>query len=242
MGIAHYNALQATLEKRLSNGVYALVSYTCSKCMDNGSSETGPPTISLLAQNYGVCSYDITNNLTLSSIYQLPFGKGRIFLSNASWPVRLRWAAGNWPAFSWIAPDFLSLRPLAATSRIPAFRVNGRIASAAAIFANPTALKWFDTTAFTIPAQYTYGNSRRDILRSDGLVDLDMTVKKNFNFTESKIHGGAVRKLQPGQSSNLLRSQCDHRHFLRRQSNQHTQLQSHFPSRGEVLFLRRELS
>jgi hypothetical protein len=52
---------------------------------------------------------------------------------------------------------------------------------------NPTATKWFDPTAFTIPAAYTYGNSRRNILRSDRLVDLDTTVKKNFPFSESKI-------------------------------------------------------
>ena len=52
--------------------------------MDNGSTESGPPTLSLLAQNYGVCSYDITNNLTISSIYQLPFGRGRTFLKDSN--------------------------------------------------------------------------------------------------------------------------------------------------------------
>jgi hypothetical protein len=187
IGIAHYNALQTALEKRLSNGVYALVSYTFSKCLDNGSSESAPPDISLLKQNYGVCNYDITNNLTLSSIYQLPFGKGRKFLSGASWPVES--ALGGWE----LAGIFMDRTGLPFTPVIGSDVANtgtsgewpNRIGSGN--LANPTALKWFDPTAFTIPAQYTYGNSRRDILRADGLVDLDMTIKKNFNFTESKI-------------------------------------------------------
>ena len=187
IGIAHYNALQTMLEKRLSNGVYALVSYTYSKCLDNGSSESSPPDISLLAQNYGVCNYDITNNFTLSSIYQLPFGKGRRFLSGASWPVEA--ALGGWE----LAGIFMDRTGLPFTPVIGSDVANtgtsgewpNRVGSGR--LSNPTALKWFDTTAFTIPAQYTYGDSRRDILRADGLVDLDMTIKKNFNFTESKI-------------------------------------------------------
>jgi Carboxypeptidase regulatory-like domain len=186
-GIAHYNALQVMGEKRLSNGVYALLSYTFSKCTDNGSSESGPPTISLLAQNYGVCNYDITNNLTLSSIYQLPFGKGRKFLTNASWPVEA--ALGGWE----LAGIFMDRTGLPFTPTIGSDVANTGISGqwpnrvGSGKLASPSALKWFDTSAFTIPAQYTYGNSRRDILRSDGLVDLDATVKKNFNFTESRI-------------------------------------------------------
>jgi len=186
-GIAHYNALQVMGEKRLSNGVYALLSYTFSKCTDNGSSESGPPTISLLAQNYGVCNYDITNNFTLSSIYQLPFGKGRKFLTNASWPVEA--ALGGWE----LAGIFMDRTGLPFTPTIGSDVANTGISGqwpnrvGSGKLAHPTALKWFDTTAFAIPAQYTYGNSRRDILRADGLIDLDATVKKNFTFSEARI-------------------------------------------------------
>ena len=187
IGAAHYNALQTSLEKRLSNGVYALLSYTYSKCTDNGSSESGPPTISLLAQNYGVCDYDITNNFTLSSVYQLPFGKGRRFLSGASWPVDT--ALGGWE----IAGIFMDRTGLPYTPVLSSDVANtgisgqwpNRIDSGA--LAHPTAQEWFNPAAFTSPAKYTYGNSRRDILRSQGLVDLDTTLKKNFTFTESKI-------------------------------------------------------
>jgi hypothetical protein len=173
-GIAHYNALQTSLEKRLSSGVYALASYTYSKCTDNGSGEvTTAPTISLLAQNYGVCGYDITNNFTLSSIYQLPFGKGRRFLGSASWPVEA--ALGGWE----MAGIFMDRTGLPYTPVIASDVANtgiggqwpNRIGNGK--LANPNPQRWFDLTAFAIPAQYTYGNSRPNILRTDGLVDLD---------------------------------------------------------------------
>jgi hypothetical protein len=185
-GIAHYDALQTTLEKRLNSGVYALVSYTWSKCLDNGSTESGPPVISLLQQNYSVCSYDMTNNLTISSIYQLPFGRGRTFLRDSNRFVN--GVVGGWE----LAGIFTDRTGLPYTPTISSDRANTGISGewpnriGSGHLAHPTALKWFDTTAFTIPAEYTYGNSTRDILRSQGLVDLDMTLKKNFPFKESR--------------------------------------------------------
>ena len=48
----------------------------------------------------------------------------------------------------------------------------------------PTVSHWFDVNAFGIPSQFTYGNSGRNILRGDGLVQVDLTLKKLFPITE----------------------------------------------------------
>jgi hypothetical protein len=40
--------------------------------------------------------------------------------------------------------------------------------------------------AFALPAQYTYGNAGRNIVRADGLVPFDFTLMKQFKITESK--------------------------------------------------------
>ena len=40
--------------------------------------------------------------------------------------------------------------------------------------------------AFAVPAQYTYGDGGRNILRADGLKQLDFTLMKIFPVTESK--------------------------------------------------------
>ena len=188
-GSSNYNSLQASLEKRLNSGVYALISYTWSKCMDNGSTESGPPTLSLLAQNYGVCSYDITNNLTISSIYQLPFGRGRTFLKDSTGFVN--GLVGGWE----LAGILTDRTGLPFTPTISSDRANTGISGewpnrvGSGTLAHRSAQQWFDPTAFTIPAQYTYGDSRRDILRSQGLVDVDATLKKTFALGESKDRG-----------------------------------------------------
>ncbi len=185
--MAHYNALQTSLEKRFSSGYYALISYTYSKCTDNGLSEGAPITAALLPENYAVCNYDMTNNLTISSVYDLPFGRDRMFMSHANRLVN--GVLGGWQ----IAGIFTGRTGQPFTpvigSDVANVGVSGewpnRIGSGKV--AHPTPQKWFDPSAFTNPAQYTYGNSRRNILRSDKLVDLDATVKKNFPFSESKI-------------------------------------------------------
>ena len=185
-GVANYNALQVTLEKRMGSGVYALVSYTRAKCLDNGSVESGPPTLTLLGQNYGLCSYDITNNLTISSVYQLPFGKGRTFLNSSNGVVNA--LVGGWE----LAGVFVDRtgQPFTPTlsSDVANTGVSGqwpnRIASGK--LSSPTPAKWFDPSAFVSPTQYTYGNSRRDVLRADGLIDLDATVKRTFALGDSK--------------------------------------------------------
>lgn len=185
--MALYNALQTTLEKRFSSGYYGLISYTYSKCTDNGTSEGAPITLSLLPENYAACNYDMTHNLAVSSVYDLPFGRGRMFLTHAN---RLANAIlGGWQ----IAGIFTGRTGQPFTPVIGSDVANtgvsgewpNRIGSGK--LAHPTAHQWFDPTAFTIPAKYTYGNSRRNILRSDKLVDLDATVKKDFSFSESKI-------------------------------------------------------
>ena len=56
------------------------------------------------------------------------------------------------------------------------------------ILSNPTADRWFDTSAFASPrlpdGTWYLGNAGRAIIPTDGLVNLDMGLMKNFNVTE----------------------------------------------------------
>ena len=52
--------------------------------------------------------------------------------------------------------------------------------------ADPTPTLWFNVNDFAVPAQFTYGNSGRNILNADPLRQLDMTVLKRFRITERK--------------------------------------------------------
>lgn len=105
-----YNALQAVLQKRMSNGLQAQVSYTWSKCMSNSpgyfgtgwgstgaTSSGGQPgweNIYNPRLDWGPCYYDQTHILTSYVTYQLPLGRGKQFGHDLN-PV-LNAVLGNW--------------------------------------------------------------------------------------------------------------------------------------------------
>jgi len=41
---------------------------------------------------------------------------------------------------------------------------------------------WFDTSAFVMPQQFTFGNAGRNIVLADGLANMDLSVQKLFKL------------------------------------------------------------
>ena len=105
-----YHALQAVLNKRMSNGIEAQVAYTWSKCMTNSpgyfgtgwgstnaTSSGGQPgweNIYNPRKEWGPCYYDQTHVLSSYVTYQLPFGRGKQFGRDLN-PV-VNAVIGNW--------------------------------------------------------------------------------------------------------------------------------------------------
>ncbi|WP_238324680.1 carboxypeptidase regulatory-like domain-containing protein [Pseudacidobacterium ailaaui] len=92
-GQATYNALEAKLQRRFSQGLTLLASYTFSKTITDADS-IQPYWNTLLSQGgtqnpynlkaeKAVSAQDVPNNFVVSYLYDLPFGKGRKFLANA---------------------------------------------------------------------------------------------------------------------------------------------------------------
>lgn len=93
-GAANYNGLQASVEKRFSNGLSFLTSYTLSKLMANVDS--GFSTFAALPENkynqkaeWTVDQSDIRNNTKISGTYELPIGPGKAFVNNKGVTGRL---------------------------------------------------------------------------------------------------------------------------------------------------------
>ena len=185
-GNATYHALQVKLEKRFSGGYQMLLSFTHSKCLDEGTNQTAPLTVYLLKLNHAPCDYDLPNDLTISSVYELPFGAGRRFMSGAN-----RWVNGVLGGWE-VAGILMGRTGLPFTPTISSDNANTGIGGQRpnvlgnASVANPNPTLWFNPAAYAIPARYTYGNGGRNILRADGLIELDITLKKYFAITESK--------------------------------------------------------
>ena len=176
-----YHALQAKYEKRYSAGLFALVSYTWSKSI-------GVANVPAVGGDYAyeraLTAFDIPQNLTISTGYELPVGKGKRFLSNSSWLAK--GALAGWQVQGILV--LRSGRPFTPTisrdvsnTGIGGQRPN-RIGSGK--LDNPTIAQWFDKSAFVVPAAYTYGNSGASILREDRYKNLDLSLFKQFQLTE----------------------------------------------------------
>jgi len=196
-GIATYNALQVKLEKRFSEELHFLVSYTFSKAIDNGTSgffgvENGPGGESAL-QNYydpdgsrSVSSFDIPHFLSMSGIWNVPIGKRKPYLNHGVAGEIL----GNWQLSSLVqvrsgqpynlevAGDVANIgndnsswnyaRPNLIGNPIPAHQ---------------TSAEWFNPAAFSVPS-FSYGNFGRNVLRSASVYDADVSLFKNFPIGE----------------------------------------------------------
>jgi len=93
-GNSYYHGGQFTLERRFSHGLNFLMDYTYSKNRGdahdllNGGSDGGYrapylPNFGIQA-DYGLVNFDIRNSFKISGGYELPFGKGKRYASNAS--------------------------------------------------------------------------------------------------------------------------------------------------------------
>lgn len=198
-GSSTYHSLQSKVEKRFSNGFSLLGSYTYSKCLDGpGSEEGGSPAFYLDNAYKGRCNFDVPHNFVTSYIWALPFGRGQRWLSNA--PRAVDFVLGGW---QWQGINtFQSGTPFSAT--ISTDRANTAVSQNPDSIAAPIGIGdptcWFFVAAnaackaflpnqadtFVLPAQYTYGNSGRNVLRNGRLIQFDTSLFKNFRITETK--------------------------------------------------------
>jgi hypothetical protein len=81
-GNSIYNALTAKVEKKYSSGLSFLSSYTYSKCLDLGWTDEFTLRPYDLRGQRGHCTYDLTQRLAVSTVYGLPFGRGKAFLNS----------------------------------------------------------------------------------------------------------------------------------------------------------------
>ncbi len=102
-GQSSYNSLQTKLEKRYSAGLYLINSFTWSHAIDTASSnlesddgDTALTNLYDMRSDRGRSSYDQPINETVAITYDLPFGRGQRFGSDANRLLQL--VAGGWQA------------------------------------------------------------------------------------------------------------------------------------------------
>jgi hypothetical protein len=193
-----YNALEVTLNRRLSQGVQYQFNYTYSRCIDIESDAERVPIWGGYdgqvvnawdpGQLRGVCDYDMTHQINSNFVAQLPFGRGAHFghnwggLANAflgGWQLGgiVRWTTGlpfnidngyEFPTDWQLEGTATLVGPLPKTGTT--YFGNGTVN----VFTNPQAA--LNAFAYTAPG----GSGIRNVLRGDGYFDLDANLAKSW--------------------------------------------------------------
>jgi hypothetical protein len=193
-GWSNYHSFQAKVQRRFSNGISTLASYTWSKSIDVSSgfanAERGIGNSHI--QNYhdqesnkAVSGYDVPHLFTWGTVAELPFGKGKRFL-NDGWIAHI---LGNWQ-MNWLM--------LARSGQPITLEVSGDIANIGSTGtymrpnrvegvdpypANQNDFAWLNRAAFSLPVN-SFGNAGRGILRADDVFNVDFALQKNIMVRE----------------------------------------------------------
>jgi hypothetical protein len=146
---------------------------------------SGPQNAFNFAAERGNSAFDIRQRLVVSTIYDLPFGKGKALLANSRIGSAV---AGGWTLTGiFAAQTGLYFTPVESvdgsntgTTQHPNRVGNGNLPAS-----QRTIGHWFDTSAFRTPAPYTFGNSGRDIIEGPGFHNLDLGLSRNIRLIES---------------------------------------------------------
>ncbi len=197
-----YHALQVAVNRRYSNGLFIKGSYTWSKAINffDDSGWAGFPLFnaqSQIGRNRGLAGFDIPHNFQLGTAYELPFGKGKKWLSDSAAGKVL----GGW-SLSGIG-SLVSGRPLTVTAAAGSLNAPGNsqtpdlIGSISYPKNTGPNTSWFDPNAFR-PVEFSpewlassssnrpfrFGTSGRSVLRGPGFVNFDLSLVRSFQITE----------------------------------------------------------
>lgn len=200
-GSSTYNGMLVSLRKRFSQGFQFDFNYTLSNSIDNQSSITNTVTGGLVCDltNLRVCrgpsDFDIRHLVNVNGIWELPFGRGKMFGGNANglvdaiiggWEVTGIFTARSGLSFGTTTGSF----PVGFNFNSPAVVTGNRSALQGSVsnqtngtinfFANPaTAL-----AALDYPTHGQIGN--RNFLKGPGYWSTDIAVLKNFKLPWSE--------------------------------------------------------
>ena len=207
LGISNYYGGLLRLEKRFSHGFNFNANYTYSKFLENTNDtgttagrDTGPySNLYNRRADYGPSANDIRHRISLNGVYELPFGPGRTHLAKGI----LGQVVGGWTTGAVLV--FQTGPPMSVNTQTNNTNSFSAGAQRPDVSRDPnlssdqrSVARWFDIAAFTQPANFTFGNSGRNIVRAPGLMNVDLSVMRNFRFRES--YNLQVR----GESFNVL--------------------------------------
>jgi len=193
--ISNYNSLQATIQKRFTQGVSFDFSYVWSHFLDDldssgWGSHAGPVNWQDAfnpSANYANSNFDVRNAFKGDVLYQLPFGHGRQFLNHNQ---LLDAVVGGWQAASTIVvqsgqPFTVSMQDGTNSYSLAGSNFTWR----PNLIGNPhlghsSVQQWFNEAAFAVPAPGTFGDVHRNSLTGPAFSRVNLSLGKSFAIWE----------------------------------------------------------
>lgn len=187
---ASYHALQAKLDRRFTRGLSVLASYTWGHAIDDaqdnedggGNGPVLPQNLRNLAAEKASAGIDIRQRFVTSFVYDVPIGREGGVLGGS--PLSRAILGGYRVSGIFVAQSGPPVNPGVVgnpANTTGPIRPN-RVADGNLPRDERTLDRWFDTSAFTVPPPFTYGNSGRNVLRAPGLVNVDLVLARDVPF------------------------------------------------------------
>ncbi|MDQ6699232.1 MAG: TonB-dependent receptor, partial [Acidobacteriota bacterium] len=188
LGTGQYNALQSTLSRRFSKGLQLNFAYTWSKSIgiaDNSNSTPRVQAISYFGLNRTVNSFDRTQEFHITSVWELPFGKGKPLATSGVAAALL----GGWQTSNLLS--FMTGTPFSVGASGTSLNLPGSTQRADQIKASVQKLggigassAWFDPLAFAPVTTARFGNAGFNSMRGPGIANWDFSLFRQFEFRE----------------------------------------------------------
>ena len=183
-----YNSLQVQLTRRLGTSGNFGISYTRAKALsyaDNSDSGLSWHNQDMWERNKSLASFDRPHNFQLYGSYELPFGKGKKFLTDGVGSV----LAGGWQINGILSR--MSGTPFTVGTAGTSVNSPGNTQTADQVISTVKILgrhgrneSYFDPNAFAPVTDVRFGSSGRNILRGPGFFNTDASIFRNFKITE----------------------------------------------------------
>ncbi len=194
VGNSHYDSLQTRLTRNFSKGYQIALNYTWSKSIgvggaDNSDNEPWIKLPQFFDLNRALSGFDRTHSFQLTNLIELPFGKGKKWLSDGG---VLSAIAGGWQI-----NNIVSLQsgiPFRVTDSNASLNVDGTSDQRPDLVKDKVEIlggvgpgqKYFDTTAFrAVPNNANrFGTAGWSILRGPGITTWDFGLFRRFQVSE----------------------------------------------------------
>ena len=197
-GNSSYNGLLVDVTRRMTHGLQLRGNFTWSKSLDMNSGLTGAQANNQaqmildrndLPRDWGPSALNANQQVSISGSYELPFGRGKLWMKNASGFADKLVSGWQLNGIATLLSGFPLTPQIGANRSGDGDTRNPDRPSLNPAFTGPVVLgnpgQWFNPNAFVLPTPGTYGTVGRSVYEGPALAETDVSLMKTTALRES---------------------------------------------------------